>query len=336
MPRPRKDGSAASPARKRKLTELFVKRVRAEPRAFVVWDTHQHGLALKVQPTGARAYKTVYRYHNRPRWFHLGNARAISLGDARKLAARVMLQAAEDADPVAVRKAERGAGTFAELHSRYIDEFAKRRNKSWKQADALMSRYVLPRLGRHSAKSITRADVRAVIAKIDNAPILANQVLAAASAVFSWGVRMEVLPFNPIKGIERHEAKSRERVLSDREIKQFWEAFDAAGLIKSAALKTILLTGQRPGEVAHLRREHIVDGWWEMPGAPQPKLGWPGTKNGESHRVWLSAPARAVLDELNDGSDAATGFVFAGNRGKPVAGLPVAMRAICAAVGVNE
>ena len=38
-----------------------------------------------------------------------------------------------------------------------------------------------------------------------------------------------------------------------------------------------------------MRREHIVDGWWEMPGEPVPALGWPGTKNGASHRVWLPA-----------------------------------------------
>ena len=71
------------------------------------------------------------------------------------------------------------------------------------------------------------------------------------------------------------------------ELPQFWTAFDDAGLVASSALKMILLTGQRPGEVAHMRREHIVDGWWEMPGEPVPALGWPGTKNGESHRVWL-------------------------------------------------
>ena len=59
----------------------------------------------------------------------------------------------------------------------------------------------------------------------------------------------------------------------------------------------ILLTGQRPGEVAHLRREHIIDGWWEMPGEPVPELDWPGTKNARSHRVWLSAPVQALLPD---------------------------------------
>ena len=93
----------------------------------------------------------------------------------------------------------------------------------------------------------------------------------------------------------RPQTGSRERVASDGESPKIWAAFDAAGLVKSSALKMILLTGQRPGEVAHMRSEHIVDGWWELPGAPIPQLGWPGTKNGASHRVWLPAPALALL-----------------------------------------
>jgi len=73
-----------------------------------------------------------------------------------------------------------------------------------------------------------------------------------------------------------------------------------------------------------MRREHIVDGWWQMPGSPDPKLGWPGTKNGEGHRVWLPKPALALLDQL-DGK----GFVFAGSRGKPVGRLSDTMADCC-------
>ena len=81
----------------------------------------------------------------------------------------------------------------------------------------------------------------------------------------------------------------------------FWSALDDIQRIRALALRMILLTGQRPGEVAHMRYEHIRDGWWEMPGKPDPALGWPGTKNGRSHRVWLPEPARAILEELTDG-----------------------------------
>jgi integrase len=103
-------------------------------------------------------------------------------------------------------------------------------------------------------------------------------------------------------------------------------------LIKSAALKMILLTGQRPGEVAHMRREHIRDGWWEMPGGLA--AGWPGTKNGKNHRVWLATPAQVLLSELAD--DNPIGFVFGGARGRAVDGLDAVMRTVSTALGVDR
>src|SRR5439155_5593162 len=106
-----------------------------------------------------------------------------------------------------------------------------------------------------------------------------------------------------------------------------------AGLVRGTALKTLLLLGQRPGEVRCMRREHIVDGWWEMPGEPMAALGWPGTKNHQSHRVWLPAPVLQLLAELDDGAKA--GFVFASGRG-PVSNLDGAMRGICSALGVES
>ena len=100
------------------------------------------------------------------------------------------------------------------------------------------------------------------------APVLANQVLASASAIFSWAIREELLKDNPARLVERHKTTSRERVSVGCEVAKFWAAFDDAGLLQGTALKMILLTGQRPGEVTHMRREHIADGWWTLPGAP--------------------------------------------------------------------
>jgi integrase len=312
--------------RKRQLTELYVKKVKPEKSRFLVWDSKQYGLALAVEPTGGRAYKCIYSFHGRPRWYHIGKVKTVGLSDARTLAARVMLAVAEGKDPAAERRAERGAGTFAELAERYV-EIAKRKNKSWEQGATLVARYATPRWAKLQAASISRADVRTMLSKID-APVLRNQVLASASAVFTWATVQELIAANPCRGIERNKVRSRERVLSDSELPKFWKAFGKAGP-QGKALKAILLLGQRPGEVAHMRREHIVDGWWEMPGAPVPALGWPGTKNAASHRVWLPEPVRGILDGLEP-----TGFVFGGRR--PVSRLDIAMREICHKLGITE
>jgi hypothetical protein len=252
MPRPQRDGTPAAAPDKCKLTEIFIRKVEPRSRAFLVWDTYQRGLVLQVQPTGHKAWKCIYSMHGRKRWYHIGAVDAVGLADARRLAIRVMFQLADGKDPASEKKAERSKGTFEELATRYVKEYAKLKNKSWSQADALVRRHLLPRWGKLLAASVTRRDVKTAIAGI-TAPIVANQTLAAASALFNWAV-------NPCALIERNDTKSRERVLSDSEIPKFWKAFDGGGLGHSTALKLILLTGQRPGEVRHMRREQIVDG----------------------------------------------------------------------------
>jgi integrase len=316
------------PASKRRFTELFVRNLKPKAAAYVVWDLHQRGLALRVQPTGAKAWKAVYSRHGRPRWLHLGDANAIGLSDARTLAAEAMLAVARGRDPAAEKRAERGAGTFAELAERYVEQHAKKVNKSWRQGDALVRGYAIPRWGKLQASTITRGDVKALMAQIE-APVLANQVLAAVSAVFTWAVREEILPANPCKLVARNAVRSRERVLADSELPQFWAAFGEADPAVGNALKVILLAGQRPGEVAHMRREHIADGWWTMPGEPVPTLGWPGTKNAASHRVWLPQAVAALIGE-------GSGFVFAGARGRAVAKLDEAMREVCKKLGAER
>jgi hypothetical protein len=98
-----------------------------------------------------------------------------------------MFQVAEGKDHCAERAAQHSKGTFEELAANYC-EFVKTKgkkgkpNKSWKQADTLVRRYLLPRWGKLQSGSITLNDVKTTIAGI-TAPILANQGLAAASAV---------------------------------------------------------------------------------------------------------------------------------------------------------
>ena len=316
------------PAYKTRLSELAVKRLKTRA---VIWDTKQQGLALRVR--ARRTFYYVYSRHGRPRWLKLGDA-GIGLAAARELAAEAMLQVARGKDPAAEKKARRGRGTFAELAERYVHEYSKKNNKSWAQPDALIRRHVLPKWAKLQAANITRSDIKALSASIEK-PSVAMQTILAVSAILSWGVNEELVGANPCKGIAQKVTKDRERILAKGEIAKIWPAFDEAGLVASSALKMILLTGQRPGEVSCMRREHIVDGWWELPGEPISGLGWPGTKNGKSHRVFLSAPARAVIDEISVG-DQKTGFVFANSRGRPHGKLAPFMRQVCETLGIER
>src|SRR5262249_38896469 len=61
-----------------------------------------------------------------------------------------------------------------------------------------------------------------------------------------------------IRGMARSSAaeRARDRVLSDEELRAIWEACDALGTF-GAVVRLLLLTGQRRGEVAGMRRKEI-------------------------------------------------------------------------------
>lgn len=331
MPRPRSDGTPPSPPRRIKLNQLVLTRLKPEAHDYVVWDTHQRGLAIRVRRSGAKSWNVIYSRHGRPRWYRLGDATAIGLADARLLAGRTMFAVAEGKDPAAERTALRAKDTFAELADAFVERYAKKKNKAWQQPDALVRRFLLPRWGKLKASEISRADARALFASIAKDSV-ANATMAAASKIFAWAMSQDLLTANPCALIERHETKSRERVLAESEFPKFWQAFCDLNSTEGGALKALLLLGQRPGEIAHMRREHLIDGWWKMPGEPVPALGWPGTKNGRDHRVWIPEPAQALLAQMPG-----DGLVFGGVRGKPINTLlTAAMRDICNKLGVER
>jgi integrase len=329
MARPRRDGAPPAPTRRAKLTSVLVRNMTPEPKQVLTWDTQTAGLVLAVQPSGSRSFKFIYSCRGRLRWFHLG-ADALPLSDARKKVRALRVLVDGGTDPAADKAAQRSSGSFADLAVRYVEDYAKRRNKSWQQANALVNRYALKRLGMVSASTIRRDDIEGVLAKIDK-PILRNAVLSSLSAIFSWAQRKQIggIVIHPCKGVDRNEAQSRERILSDSELPLFWAEFDTAG-VDGMALKLILLTGQRPGEVCAMQYQHIVDGkWWEMPGQPTPT--WPGTKNGESHRVYIPKAAQKLIGEKREG------FVFeVKGQALNVNRLSNVMRDICSKLGIER
>jgi integrase len=326
MARPRRDGAPATAPNKCRLNKILVKNLQPQSRPYLVWDTWQRGLVIQILPSGHRTWYCLYTICSRLRWYRIADASAIDLDAARLLAGRVMFQVAEGKDPAAERMSSRNAESFEDLVVRHR-KYSSGKNKSWQQPDRLIRKHVLPYWSKLRAADISRSDVRTMTGRIE-APIVTNQTLAAASAIFSWAIREEFagVKMNPCTGIERNATKSRERVLSDSEIPQFWTAFDSTGLLESRALRMILLTGQRPGEVTHMRSTDIIDGRWNLPG--DPITGWPGTKNGMSHRVWLSAPAQQIIAEMD-----ATGRVFDNMR---VSYLAKAMQAICTKLNVER
>ncbi len=62
----------------------------------------------------------------------------------------------------------------------------------------------------------------------------------------------------PCGGTDRSPTNDRERVLPDAELATLWPRLDPA-------LKLILLTGQRSGEVVAMEKDHVAEGLMPLP-----------------------------------------------------------------------
>jgi integrase len=309
---------------RKSLTDANVSALESRPKKYDVFDSGSRGVpgfCVRVEASGKKTFYLRYSLCGGLYWFRIGPA-ALGASEARIEARKLIGDIARGINPHRDRMAQRTSGTtFEQLCRRYLEEHAKRFNKSWKQDDYLMRAYMLPKWAKLKAASITRADVRQLIGSI-KAPQVANQVKAKLSGIFRFAVEQEIMATNHCRDIKNpHPTKDRERIMSPAEIAQFWKACNSIHPIKAAALKVVLLTGQRPGEVSHMRMEHVRDGWWEQPKDPQPELKWPGTKNGRTQFVWLTDEVRRLISVIEQ-----NGVAFPNAWGNPTRDLDDAMR----------
>ena len=109
-----------------------------------------------------------------------------------------------------------------------------------------------------------------------------------------FAVERSLCAGNPARGVKKAPVRKVERFLSESEIAQLAEALDAeversGNPYPSAAIRLLLLTGCRRGEIVNLFWDH-VDFEHECLRLPDSKTG--------AKIVYLNAPARALLQQL--------------------------------------
>ena len=111
----------------REVSEKF----RPQSKPYNVWDLLQRGLVLTVYPkTQRRTFRMYYSRRGKPVWFTIDN-RGIPFDEIRKRAAWLLVNITDGKDPHADRQAARMVSeTFADLAEAYIEQYAKKNNRS--------------------------------------------------------------------------------------------------------------------------------------------------------------------------------------------------------------
>jgi len=322
-----------------KITKAVVESLTPKAARYVTWDTAVPGFGVVVQPSGRKSFALFYRSRDgTQRKPSLGVFGSMTVEQARELARDMLAKVRGGEDPSLSRKMARASSTVGELADRYLDEYARPRKKasSVKMDELNLKKHVRPRFGSRKVTSMTAPDIQSMHHAMHETPGAANRTVALLSKMFNlaekWGLRAQGT--NPCAHIERYPEKKIHRDLTEIETarlaKVLREAEDAFGRVKAkrprekdheiaehptaiAAVRLLLLTGCRRGEILSLR--------WEEVDQDRSLLRFLDSKTG-AKTVALNDSAAAIINGIPHVKDSP--WVFPSPKGptKHFVGLP--------------
>jgi integrase len=169
--------------------------------------------------------------------------------------------------------------------------------------------HILPGIGQMEIAAVRHKHAVTLIQRIaSTVPGSARNTMKFARQMFKYACRQEwaeIQPFIEItESVPKIAPKADERHLDDDEVVKAWDEISKSASSREIkrALKLILVTAQRPGEVAQMHRDQIKGKWWTIPAEV-------AGKNEREHRVYLTDTA---LELIGDGKD----YIFPSGRGK--------------------
>ncbi len=220
------------------------------------WDYELSGFGLRVSRRGVKSYVVQYRAPDgRDRRLTLGkHGSALTLEQARKLAARRLWEVRNDRDPAEERRVFVAAPTVRDLVTRFLDEHAAKKSASMRRNSAMLFRlYLLPALAARKVSDVRWEDLAKIHGELRDRPYQANRFLAICSKAWAlaarWGWWPREMP-NPARGHDRHHEERRGQALDMSGLARLGEALDQEreDALPATAFRFMLLTGCRPGE----------------------------------------------------------------------------------------
>jgi integrase len=295
-----------------KLTADAVRKLTADAeiaREAIYWDEKLPGFGLRLRPGGSRTYIFQYKIGKLTRRMKLGSATVINFAKAQAAAKDLHARAVIGGDPAKERteNKQKASDTFAHFLRLYLESQWQRvaHGKLRESTMIEMERHLMKQSKALHDLQLDKIGLRDVAAcltafkpnkrfKHMSGATTRNRVRTSQSAFFKWCIGEGFMEGNPVDHTNISDEASRNRVLGQDELRLIWNALPEDDY--GAVIKLIMLTGQRPGEIAALERSDRADKHGNVEGDA---LLLPGarTKNHRDHVVALSGPAAEILDK---------------------------------------
>lgn len=294
-----------------KFTDITIRNLKPKEQKY--YKRENNGFAICVYPTGVKSWFFIFTFEGKRYSMSLGSYPDVSLSAAKLKYNEAWKSFSAGKNPATLeREAQderRRMPTVSDLAKEYIEKHSKVNKKSWKENERVLDKDVVPILGYRKVADVTPRDIILLLEGIidRDAPIQSNNTLDVIRMIFKYAVDRGYLAreSNPVLGVNPLSRKvKRTRQLSEQEIKTLWHSLDRCGMTSKTrrALKLILVTAQRPGEVIGMHRAEVDGHWWTIPGSR--------TKNGRTHRVYLTELALTLIGDKE-------GYIFESPRTVP-------------------
>ena len=270
-------------------------------------DSKTAGLQLRITSNGIVTF-SVYRRTKGggPERITLGRYPDMTIEQARRKAAEINADIANDLNPSEVKRGRKAELTFCDLFAEYLERHSKPNKKTWTEDKSKYDTYLAKPLGNKKLSTIDRSSIATIHSNITRAgyPVTANRVKALVSSIFGWAISAGLWQLNPALGIRLNREYSRDRFLQGDELPKFFQALaDEQNDTMRDYFLLSLLTGARRANVLSMQWKDInlERGEWRIE----------ETKNATPQTVTLSPEALDVLSNRKPLEPAI--FVFPGN-----------------------
>ena len=264
---------------------------------YFVYDDKQPGLRLYVTPTGNKSFQFQVRSKELGKVVSqtLGKFSKVNIKEAREKAASLLSKVNAGSDIEQSKRDEKQKRlldpTVSDFATEYIERYAKERKKTWKEDQRILNYDIIPEIGKVRMNDVKKRHIIAVLDRVQSrgSMVSCNRTLAVLSKMFGFALERDVIEHFPVYGIKKRGIeKSRDRIISDDEVKVLWESLDNSSV--NMLIKFLLITGQRTGETRQMQWNEIDGDVWTIPGDR--------TKNGMTHVVPLSSMALEIIDQM--------------------------------------
>ena len=293
-------------------TDAFIRNLKTVKSMEDFREKAGENFGVRVYPTGTKVFFYVFSFDGRQHYLNLGKYPACSLTEARKRLREAKSKLDNGINPLTERQTaetlRRQTPTVEELAKEYMEKHVIPNKKDKDKDKYCLKRDILPAWGKRKASDIKKRDVILLLESVVDrgSPGQSNNVLGVARKMFNFAIERDLLEHTPFTGVKALGPKNaRTRFLTEQEIKIMWDVFKTGCVsdVMKRVLRLILVTAQRPGEVAGMHRREINGHWWTIP--PD------RAKNGREHLVYLTDLSLELIGDRD-------GYIFESPRDKRI------------------